>query len=340
MPHFDQPWAFLLLAAIPPLVWLRLRRPPEAALRFSSAEPAALLRVTLRARLARLPFYLSVAALTLFVIALARPQSGAERRRETGRGIAIYMVIDRSPSMLEPIAFEGRQTTRLAVAKQLLQEFANGNGDTLKGRPSDPIGIVAFARQPETVCPLTFAHDSFPALLATIQPPPVGDPEAYTAIGDAVTLAAARLKSTTDPNLKSKVIILLTDGQNTAGAHTPVEGAQLAARWGVRVHAIAIAGAVPRRSNSAPAQYGMQMRFIAGRNLHQMAAVGGGIYREAQDGEALKSIYTEIDRLEKAEMARTKFTGGAEEFAWPLAAALALLASSSILSATWLRRIP
>jgi Ca-activated chloride channel family protein len=338
--HFEQPWALLLLGLVPPLLWLRLRPPADAALRFVSAEPAASLGITLRARLASLPYWLRVAALCLFVVALARPQSGGERRRETGRGIGIYFVIDRSPSMLEAIAFGGRQTTRLAVAKQLLQEFATGDGGELKGRTSDPIGIVAFARQPETVCPLTFAHDSFAALLSGVQPPPRGDPEAFTAIGDAVALAAARLKNTPGANLRSKVIILLTDGENTAGARSPVEGAQLAARWGIRVHAIAIVGARPAPSSAAPVQYGMQMRFIAERDLNQMAAVSGGIYRSAQDGEALKRIYAEIDRLEKGEVARTKFTGGTEQFAVPLGAALGLLMSASILSATWLRRIP
>ncbi len=338
--HFEQPWALLLLGLIPPLVWLRLRRTPEAAVRFSYAGAAAGLRVTLRARLARLPFWLGVAALCLFILALARPQSAAERRREPGRGIAIFVVIDRSPSMLQPIAFGGRTTTRLALAKQLLQEFAAGDGRALKGRTSDPIGIVAFARHPETVCPLTFAHDSFPALLSAIHPPPEGDPEAFTAIGDAVALAAARLKNAPDKNLKSKVIILLTDGENTAGARSPLEGAQLAARWGVRVHAIAIAGAAPAPANTAIGRYGAQARFIAERDLHQMTAISGGIYRAAHDGEALKSIYAEIDRLEKADVARTRFMGGSEEFAWPLVGALAMLASASVLSATWLRRIP
>ena len=235
--HFEQPWVLLLLGLAPLLVWLRLRRPADAAIRFFAAEPAASLRSTLRARLAHLPYWLRIAALCLFVLALARPQSGGERQRETGQGIAIYMVIDRSPSMDQSIVFGGRPITRLNLAKRLLQEFASGDGASLKGRSSDPIGIVTFARQPETVCPLTFAHDSFSALLAGVRAPPTGDREGFTAIGDAVALAAARLRNTPHKNLKSKVIILLTDGENTAGKYSPVEGAQLAARWGVRVHA-------------------------------------------------------------------------------------------------------
>jgi Ca-activated chloride channel family protein len=338
--RFEQPWALLLLGLIPLLHWFRMRRPQDAAVRFFSTEPVAGLRVTGRARLARLPYWLRVAALCLFVLALARPKSGGDRQRETGQGIGIFLVIDRSPSMDLPISFEGRHTTRLALAKKLLQQFASGGSATAgthKGRPSDPIGIVAFARQPETVCPLTFAHDSFAGLLQGVHAPPSGHPEGFTAIGDAVVLAAARLKNSPQQNLKSKVIILLTDGENTAGAHSPVEGAQVAARWGVRIHAIGIAGGPP---SALPNSLGVQQRFIAERDLNQMAAISGGIYRSAHDGEALQSIYAEIDKLEKSEVARTKFTGGTEEFAIPLQAALALLVSSSLLSASWLRRIP
>ena len=331
--HFEQPWMLLLLVVIPLLIGLRLRRPPEVALRFYSAEPVARLRVTLRARFAHVPYWLRMAALCFFILALAQPQTGGERRRETGRGIAMFMVIDRSPSMLQPIASGGHQTTRLAVAKELFQQF-------VKGRTSDPIGIVAFARQPETVCPLTFSHDAFAPLLAGVYPPPTGTAEAFTAIGDAVALAAARLKSTADTGVKSKVIILLTDGENTAGARSPLEGAQLATRWGIRVHAIGITGVGQAASTTAPAEYAKQLRFLSDRDLHQVAAVSGGIYRSARDGEALKSIYAEIDKLEKAELARTRFTGGTDQFAPLIGSALALLMASSVLSATWLRSIP
>jgi Ca-activated chloride channel family protein len=338
--RFEQPWVLLLLAALPLLIWWRLWRRPGAALLFSSAEPVSSLRPTMRTRLARLPFWMRVAALCLLIVALARPQTGGERTREVGRGIAIYMAIDRSGSMDSPITYGGTQTTRISLAKQFLLEFVAGNGGALNGRGSDQIGIVSFARQPETVCPLTFAHDSFAGLLAGIRTPADRDPDNATAIGDAVSLAAARLKNTAAGDLKSKVIILLTDGENTAGVRSVVEGAQLAARWGIRVHAIGIVGPAPASANSAIYRYGVQQRFAAERDLNQLAGMCGGIYRSAQDGEALKSVYAEIDRLEKSELARTRFIGGADQFGLLTVWAFALLMGAWVLSNTWLRRIP
>src|SRR5512133_2915342 len=292
--HFEQPWALALLAAIPPLLW-RLRRRDGAALRFSSSEPAADLHQSLRARLVALPFWLRAAALCLLVVALARPQTGGDRTRETGRGIAIQMVIDRSGSMSQGIAYEGRYITRLELAKRVCRQFVTGNGRSLEGRPSDPIGIVAFARRPETVCPLTLAHSSFAGLLASIHP--VAErAEDGTAIGDALALAAARLKNAEGEKIKSKVIVLLTDGENNAGVRSVVEAARLVSGWGIRVHAIGIVGAAPK--NTSPIyRFNLQKRFASERDLSQLAATCGGIYRSAQDGDSIQSIYTEIDRL-------------------------------------------
>lgn len=320
--RFEQPWILLLMALVPVLAWWRVRRRLDAGLRYSPAEAVSDLRMTLRARLARLPFWLEVVALCLFVIALARPQSGGNRVREAGKGIAIYMVIDRSGSMNLPMEFQGSRTTRIEAAKRTLLEF-------VRGRESDPIGIVAFARQAETVSPLTLTHDSFSALLSRIRPAGDGDPENATAIGDALALAAARLRNNAGADLKSRVIILLTDGENTAGTRSVAEGAQVAAGWGIRVHAIDIGGA------SAGAQ-----RLAAERDLNQLVHLCGGLYRNAQDGEALQSVYAEIDRLEKSDVARMRYTGGTEEFGTPLAAGFTLLLSGWVLSCTWLRRLP
>jgi Ca-activated chloride channel family protein len=338
--RFEQPWVLLLLAVVPLLLWWRARRRPDAALSFSSAEPAASLRQTTRARLAHLPFRLRIAALCLLVVALACPQGGGERTREAGRGIAIEMVIDRSGSMNSPIAYGGRQMTRLSLAKRVLLEFVNGDGGALKGRSSDPIGIVAFARQPETVSPLTFSHASFAGLLAGVRTPAEGDPDNATAIGDAVALAAARLRSGPTENLKSRVIVLLTDGENTAGVRSVAEGAQFAARWGIRVHAIGIVGPAQAGGSSVAAQIGLQRRMFAERDLNQLASISGGIYRSAQDGSGLKSIYEEIDRLEKSEVSRTRYTGGEEQFALLVLPAFALLVAAWVLSNSWLRSIP
>lgn len=336
--RFEQPWILLLLGAVALLAWWRTRRTGEAALEVSSAEPAASLPGTLRARFARLPFWLRVAALCLLIVALARPQTGGERTRETGRGIAVQMVIDRSGSMKAPISYHGRYTTRFQLAKQFLQEFVTGDGAELRGRGSDAVGIIAFARYPETVCPLTLAHDAFAGLLAGIRPAE-GQAENATAIGDAVALAAARLKNAAGRGARSRVVVLLSDGENTAGVRSVADAAQLAKSWGVRVHAIGIVGPAPL-SGGALGQLSVHRRIAGERELSSLAAVSGGIYRSVQDGDALKTVYAEIDRLEKSELASTRYTGGTERFGQPAAAGLALLMAASILSGTWLRRLP
>jgi Ca-activated chloride channel family protein len=234
--------------------------------------------------------------------------------------------------MSSPLLYEGRQTTRLELAKHFLRNFVRGDGRELKGRSSDWVGVVAFARQPETVCPLTLAHDAIPGLVSRLRPA-FRMNEVGTAIGDAVSLAAARLQQFP---AKSRSMILLTDGENNAGVRNVWQATELAARWGIRVHAIGIVGSTPAANPSLPP--GIQLRFASERDLAQLAC--GGIYRNAHDGEALRSIYAEIDRLEKSEIARTRYTNGRERF-WPLVvASLILLALAELGAGTWLRRIP
>ena len=335
--HFEQPWVPMLLAGVPLLIWWRLRRPSEAALRFYAAEPATSLDRSYRVRLGLLPFWLRVAAVSLLIVALARPQTGGERTREPGRGIAAVMVLDRSGSMKQGIAYAGQHITRLHLAKQVFQQFVNGNGDALKGRGSDSIGIVAFARTPETVCPLTFSHESFAKLLDGVYP--AERAEDRTAIGDAIALAGARLNTPAAREFKSRVIILLTDGQNNAGTRNVWEAARLVSRWGIRVHVIGIVGAAPA-TNSFLYRMNVQQRFASERDLGQLASMCGGIYRSVQDGDAINSVYAEIDRLEKSEVIRTRFRGGTDQFGAVVLCALTLLATAMVLSSTWLRRIP
>lgn len=330
--RFEQPWALLLLAAIPLLAWWRARRAGEAALLFSSTAPFEGIEPTWRARLSSLPFWLRLAALGLLILALGRPQTGVERVREPGQGIAIEMVIDHSGSMASPILYEGRQTTRLELGKLVLAEFVRGDGRELRGRGSDWVGVVAFARQPETVCPLTLSHGAIPGLVSRLRPARRIN-ELGTAIGDAVALAAARLRQF---NARSRTIVLLTDGENNAGVRNVWQAADLAARWGIRVHAIGIVGSTP--NTSLPP--GVQLRFASERDLAQLAKQCGGIYRSAYDGEALRSIYAEIDRLEKSEIARMRYTNGRERFAPLAAAALILLLLGEMAACAWLRRIP
>jgi len=233
-------------------------------------------------------------ALTLIIIALARPQAGIEKIEETSRGVAIEMVVDRSGSMGAEMEFDGRAMTRLEVVKQVFAEFVTGNTRDLHGRPSDLIGMITFARYADTVCPLTLAHGALSGFLDTIHLVPQESPENRTAVGDAVALAAARLKTAEETlarqtkgdvkayQIKSKIVILLTDGQNNIGRHTPEEAAALAKQWGIKIYTIGVGGddVVKVQTLFGPRMVrtgeGVDQKTLAG-----LAESTGGVFRMA-----------------------------------------------------------
>jgi Ca-activated chloride channel family protein len=344
MFRFESPWMFLLLGLIAAIVLLRRRSRFRAALRFPSLSSAREVRPTLRQRLAVLPVALRLTALVLMVIALARPQMGTERAVEMSRGIAIEMVVDRSSSMGAELQYRGRRTNRLEAALDLFREF-------VAGRPSDLIGLIAFARHAETICPLTLSHDALLGFLPTVKLAAV-ETEDGTAIGDAVALAAARLRTAEETaarqaggqgeyEIRSKVIVLLTDGENNAGLRTPEEAAELAAAWGIRIYAIGIGGEDTPVVQTPFGRYSVPMGpAIAEETLRTLAETSGGRYWVANDAEALRVVYGEIDKLEKSEIEAARYREYREWFP-PLAlAALLLVAAEVVLASTVWRRIP
>ncbi len=350
MFRFGSPWMFLLLAVIPAVLYVRLawRRPP--AVRFPTTQPVRQLSSGWRVRLASLPLWIRAGALILLVIALARPQEGMERVVDVSRGVAIEMVIDRSSSMSAEFRYRGERLNRLDVALRLFQDFVEGAGD-LSGRPSDLIGLVTFARYADTVCPLTLDHDTLVQFLPTVR---LVDRESEdgTAIGDAVALAAARLRTAEealarqtgrrkDYEIKSKVIILLTDGQNNAGKRTVKEAAELAAAWGIKIYAIGIGGEGAATIRTPFGTYTVPVgEGVDEATLRTLAETTGGLYRVAEDAEALRSVYEEIDKLEKTEIESTRFVDYREKFPPFAMAGLILLGLEIVLSATVLRRAP
>ena len=273
--RFEFPWAFLILPLVVLLVWFSLRRRQGAGLRFSSVSIASSSGSSLRTRLRHLPLMVRVIAVVLLTFGLARPQQGREEVRDVSQGIAIEMIVDRSGSMGQEFIYERTQLNRLEAVKKIFREFVLGNGKDLKGRPNDLIGMVAFARYADTICPLTLSHGALDRFIESIQLVTRRN-EDGTAIGDGLALAAARLKTAeellkstlakpptpgsheqaerrrSDPpagglpakdyQIKSKVVILLTDGQNNAGKRSPIEAARLAKEWGIKVYAIGIGG--------------------------------------------------------------------------------------------------
>jgi len=327
LPHFEWPWALAALLLLPLLAW-RQRRLNPPTLVFNRT---AILPRSPRQKFLRLPAALRLAALALLIVAAARPQTGAKPFRDISRSIAIQVLIDRSSSMRHTDFLYGRgAATRLDVVKALSLQFIFGNHRDLPGRPSDMIGLIEFAGDPVTLSPLTLSHDHLSSLIQNIQPAR-GD-EDGTAIGDAVALAAARFKEaeTTAGQLKSKVIVLLTDGQNNMGARTPAQAAALAKQWGVRVYAIGISPGV------ADSRYDRMIET----GLDELGEETGGLSRMVESGAALVDVYKEIDRLEPAEVTAPRYTGGTAWFGALTLAALCLIAAEAAIAQTWLRRSP
>lgn len=346
MYRFESPWMFLLLA---PLVALLLwRRADSPKLSFSHAGGVAGLRRTWRARLVRLPLALRALALVALVAALARPQFGTERVRDISRGIAIGMVVDRSSSMGERMRYGSSTVTRLEAVKRVFREFIVPSGGRLGGRPNDLVGMTTFAQYADSVCPLTLSHDTLLQLLDTVQL--VDDPrEDGTAIGDAVALAAARLRQAEvsaagqsgddSYEIKSKVLVLLTDGENNAGDRSVRDAGQLCREWGIKVYAIGVGDM--RGISTAFGRLSAPLRpGFDDRDLRAVAESTGGKYWLATDAETLRSIHEEIDRLETSEFETVQYLDFKEAFApWALAGLL-LLTLEGLLRQTVLRAIP
>jgi len=351
--HFASPFALLLLLALPALYYYSHYRTRRAALQFSDTAAASAAGTTLRQRCDALIPAARFLALFLLAIALARPQQGQEQVRDLSKGVAIEMVLDRSGSMEEQMDFDGTTLNRLEVAKRVFKEFVVGNGDTLQGRPNDLIGLVTFAGYADTIAPLTLGHDALVDLVEKVELVRI-ESEDGTAVGDAVALAAARLKTAeesqmrvnarlgSDYEIKSKIIILLTDGQNNRGETEPAAAAQLAKEWGIKIYCIGIGGDPADRQVRTPLGNFVLpgQRSLDEDTLKNVARITGGIYGRAGTASALREIYEEIGALEKSEIESLRYLDYKERFLPFALAAFVLLLGESALQSTWLRRHP
>jgi Ca-activated chloride channel family protein len=357
---FATPWAFLLLLILPIIIYRYFSRSAfglrTGKIVFPSTGHAADAGISLRNRLMHLPFILRILTLVLLIIALARPLVGMEKIYDINKGVAIEVVIDRSSSMKAEMIFAGEQLNRLEVAKRVFLEFVQGNRGDLAGRPNDLIGLITFARYADTSSPLTLAHG---ALASFVEPIELVNrkKEDGTAIGDALALAAARLQKAEETimqqalvdnnqelsyEIKSKIIILLTDGEQNAGRRTPLEAAELAQKWGIKIYTIGIGG---RDSLiRVPTLFGTQViqrgSGVDKQTLSALADTTGGIFRLAEDGDSLRAVYSEIDELEKNEIESILYVDYKERFTLFSIPALILLALEILLRTTWFRRIP
>lgn len=349
--RFASPWAFLLLLVVPLVLYIRLARKKGPALRFSSIQHSKAAGLSIKQRFIRFPLFLRILALILLTGALARPQEGLEKVYDVSKGIAIEMVVDRSSSMGAVMEIDGKRFNRLDVVKKVFGEFVQGNNKGLGGRQNDLIGMVTFARYADTVCPLTLGHGALTGFLDNVKLVEQKS-EDGTAIGDGLMLAAARLKKAEETlarqtkgkdktyEIKSKIIILLTDGQNNVGEYPPTEAASLAKEWGIKIYTI---GVGEEERFSVPGLLGFNMRMGQGvdkKLLTYLAENTGGLFKMATNGKALREIYQEIDKLEKSEVESIRFVDYREYFNRFVVAAFALLLLEIGLRNTVFRKLP
>lgn len=349
MDQFAWPWVLGLLLLVPLVVWQpwRTRR---GGILYTQTDLLAGSGRSWRTRLGFVPGLLRAMVLSLMIVALARPQAVAGHVRTNTEGVAIELVVDRSSSMEQPMQFGNKMLTRLEVVKRVARDFILGDKNArppLPGRTGDMIGLIAFAGYPDTICPLVRGHKALANLLEQVETAQFRG-EDGTAIGDALLLAAARLKNAEaelkrsmdkdapppDFTIKSKVIILLTDGQNN-GETDPLETAKLAAQWGIRIYTIGISdgGQSPSAFPSIFARQGVDRELLS-----RIASITDGQYFAASDAETLRMVYERIDELETTRIETQEFTDYRELFA-PLAAwALVGLGLEVVLRTLVLRR--
>jgi Ca-activated chloride channel homolog len=367
--QFAWPWAFLLLPLVPVAAWWPGRRRRRAAVSYPSVEPIRGIARGARARLLWLGPACRAAAMGLMVVALARPQHGVGRVETDTNAVAIQVVVDRSGSMGQEMEFDGQPSTRLDTVKRVLREFVEGNakrGGELKGREQDIIGLITFARYAETVCPLVRDPKALIELSEQINLAQQRW-EDGTSIGDALALAAARLRRAEDElasranpgngaapkppggsdnqglKIKSKIIVLFTDGANNAGERAPLEAAKLAADWGIKVYPIAIGTGTTYQTLRDPFFGERRIRVpsdVDTKMLSEMARITGGVYHSADDAQAIRDMYAEIDRLEKTSVEMVQYIDYQEKFTPWAAGGGALLMMEVLLGTVLLRRMP
>jgi Ca-activated chloride channel family protein len=339
--RFAHPAALLLLLLIPVLVLILRRRAAPRAIGFPTSGELARLRPSFPARLhAALP-WLRALVLGLALVALAGPQWGVETTRILREGIAIAMVIDTSSSMSAiDLRLEDRPSNRLDVVKAAFRDFVTGGATGTAGRGSDAIGMVTFARYADNISPPTLDHEALLGLLDQVRIVEL-PPEDGTAIGDAIVRAIDMLEQT---SAASKVIILLTDGSYNAGEVEPLVAAQVAGAYGIKIYAIGAGtqgtALVPVAAPGGGIDYLSSEVSIDEATLTQIAQLTNGRYFRATDAEALRAIYGEIDRLEKAENVAEHQQRYVAIHVPILALGLAILLLEVVLVTTRLRTIP
>ena len=327
--RFEDPWFLLLLLLLPLLAWRRKVGLP--VVHYSSLDMLKAARSHRSEVLGVVPNVLKFLAMALFIVAFARPQEGHKRTEIISQGVDIILAIDTSGSM-RALDFkkDGERVTRLAVVKDVVSEF-------IENRESDRIGMVVFGAEAFTQCPLTLDQNILLSFLDKLKIGMAGD---ATAVGSAIGISVKRLK---DLPSKSKIIILLTDGKSNAGKITPLQAAEIAKTFGIKIYTVGV-GTQGKAPFMVDTIFGQQIIYqnvdIDEDTLEKISEMTEAKYFRATNRERLKDIYDRIDRLEKSEVKVLDHSEYHELFHYFLLPGLFLLLTELVASNTVLRRIP
>lgn len=403
--EFHNPQAFWLLALIPVYLWIARRRQTTGSVRYPTIRNLKRLPRSLRQRMRWLLPASRTAGLILLIVVLARPIRQVETQQLPSEGIGIAMVVDRSASMANPenrLMFDDELMLRFDVARKVLTQFVEGDGDELKGRPNDLVGLFTFATYPRTNFPFSLDHDSMVEIMRHMEAekpyldrfgrptddpneaPIVSDemgrryrrynPMQFTSLKDAVDYVANKLILLSEDlkrptqgldayQLKSKVMILLTDGEPTTAEQgnapdfADERTIEMLTEAGIKVYFIQILSReryrempdgtvrviMPRQSGIFGRMNAAREAEMANENIEkarELARKTGGEHFLATTGDQIKKVYEKIDALERSEIGGRTVFSPQERYQPILLAALALFVMEQLLAWTWLRRAP
>jgi Ca-activated chloride channel family protein len=333
-PTFAHPYFLTLLLLLPVLAWLKGKRGQQSAFLYSSVQLVKPVANISRWSPGRVLLALRWLALGAFIIGLARPQLTRSETSVRASGVDIVLALDLSGSMAaedEGFTLRGQQMSRIGIAKDVLEKF-------IKKRPNDRIGLVAFAGRAYVASPLTLDHDF---LLQNLERLNLGTIEDGTAIGSGLSASINRLR---ELKSKSKIVILMTDGQNNAGKIPPLTAAEAAQTLGVKVYTIGVGtrgtARIPVSDIFGRKVYQTIQADIDEETLQAIAKKTAGKYYRADSTSTLNKIYDEIDKLETTEVETKKYVQVEELLAWAVWPGLGLLALEILLGNTVWRKLP
>ncbi len=331
---FAYPYLLLLLLLLPLAAWLKGRRGKPAAFVYSSTQLLRGVQEITKSNAGALLAALRWFALALLIIALAQPRlTKFDTTKATASGVDIVVAFDLSGSMAaEDFEIKGQRVNRVAMAKNVLEKF-------IAQRPNDRIGLVAFGTQAYIASPITLDHDFLLKNLERMDLNTINGNQ--TAIGSALSTGVNRLR---ELKSKSKIVILMTDGQSNAGKIAPLTAAEAAQALGVKVYTIGVGtqgqAPMPATDFFGRRVYQMVPVDIDEDTLKKISEMTNGKYYRADNAEKFEAIYTEIDKLEKTEAEVKKFAQHTELFAWFIAVGMVLLTAEIAMGQTVLRRLP